>query len=137
MFLDSHGCCEENEDHWSSQIIYTLDICTSRMSHRPSEENANQHSLKLLAAEKFDFGLGAININFDLLKVKSLVARHVFNLVSQVLHCCIHGRAFEVVAHHAYVLFAFARNSVILNLLVDRNIVTQEAPYCATNVWYA
>ena len=96
------------------------------MSHRPREKNANQHSLQLLAAEEFDFGLRTIHINLDLLKVERLVARrHLLDLIGQILHCGVQSRSFEVMAHNADVFFAFTRNSVIFDFLVNRDVVAQ------------
>ena len=60
------------------------------MPHGPGEKYADKRGLQLHAAEKVDVGLRSVHIDLDLFEVERLIARHVFNLVCQILHSCFH-----------------------------------------------
>ena len=98
------------------------------MSHGPSEQYTNQHGLQLLTAKEFNLWLCPVHINLDLLEVLSLILGHIFDHTCQVLHCLVDCRLAEIVLHDSDVFFTFALESVLLDLLVDRYVVTQETP---------
>lgn len=102
------------------------------MTHSPRKQNSNQHGLYLLAAEQFNFRLRSVDIYLYLLEIKCFIARHILNLIRQVLHSLLHRALLEIVAHNTIIFFTFTSDGVLFDLLIDRNIVTQQTPNNAT-----
>jgi hypothetical protein len=65
---------QENHQDGRSEVIYALDIGTGGVAHRPNEQESDEHGLHQLTSEQLHFGLGPVNVYFDLFEVFGFVS---------------------------------------------------------------
>ena len=94
------------------------------MSHGPSKQDSDQHSLNGLAAEKFNLRLRAVYVYFNLFEIVGFVSWHVFDAGGKIVHGLFHGGIAEVMPDYTDIFFSFPRQGIFFDLLINRYIVT-------------
>ena len=96
VLLKKHRWRQEYYNHWSSQIINSLDISACWMSHRPDKKYPDHHRLDALLTKEFNFWLCSDYINPDLLEVCILITRHIIDLFGKLFNSVLWCSIIEV-----------------------------------------
>lgn len=76
-----------------------------------------------LACKQLDFGLGAIDVDFDLFEVFDFVLGHVPDVVGKLFNCLGLAEFTKVVADQIRILFMFALKGALFQCLVYWNVI--------------
>ena len=77
-----------------------------------------------MTCKKLNFGLGAVNVNFDLFKVFDFILGHTADVIGKLFNRLRLTKVAEVMANQVGIFFMFALKSAFFECLIYWNIVT-------------